>query len=245
MKSIEGTNIIKFYRATGEYGFFSNLYKKPLIFEDREFSCGESAYQYGKFRDEDTRKWAMESPKPHLLSILAHGLFVWDIVSNWSKIKVNRMYNVLKVKFSDPELKEKLLNTGNSVLIENSKTDAFWGIGKLGKGKNTLGKLLMRLREEIKKENYSCQNESSKQIFLNCDTISPGRIPIPNPIRDEGSFSQLSEIKDIEEKLRIWCTKCDVNLIKKGIALDCPRDGVFYICPSCNYRIVVFENEGD
>ena len=152
MKSIEGKNIIKFYRSVGKYGFLSCLYKKPIIFEEREFPSAEHAYQFGKLRDEDTREWAMEAPKPHLLSILAHGLFSWDIVNNWNKIKVNRMYNVLKVKFSDNELKNKLIDTRDSILIENSKSDAFWGIGKNGKGKNKLGVLLMKVREEIKKE---------------------------------------------------------------------------------------------
>ena len=59
------------------------------------------------------------------------------------------MYKVLKVKFSDPELREKLLGTKNAILIEDSKTDSFWAIGKSGKGKNMLGKLLMKVREEI------------------------------------------------------------------------------------------------
>ncbi|KKL98884.1 hypothetical protein LCGC14_1819980 [marine sediment metagenome] len=43
--------------------------------------------------------------------------------------------------------------------------------------------------------------------------------------------------------LKIWCTKCDVVLKKKGVALDCPEDGIFYVCPKCEYKIVVFENE--
>lgn len=38
------------------------------------------------------------------------------------------------------------------ILIENSKMDSFWGIGKNQKGKNMLGKLLMKVREEIKNE---------------------------------------------------------------------------------------------
>jgi hypothetical protein len=90
----------------------------------------------------------MLAPKPHLLAILAHGLFWWDIVENWNDIKVERMLEILRVKFSNPELKKKLLNTNNSILIEDSKSDAFWGIGKSGKGKNMLGKLLMKVREE-------------------------------------------------------------------------------------------------
>lgn len=41
-------------------------------------------------------------------------------------------------------------------------------------------------------------------------------------------------------KLIVWCTKCDVNMIEEGIAMDSPNDGTFYACPTCNYRIVVF-----
>ncbi len=45
------------------------------------------------------------------------------------------------------------------------------------------------------------------------------------------------------QKLRVWCTKCDKPMKNNGIALDCPEDGVFYKCPSCNYRIVIFPKE--
>jgi len=152
MLNLENVKIIEFYRANDpEHGFLSNLYKKPIIFENREFSCGEYAYQFGKYRDEDTKEWAMQCPKPHLLAILSHNLLGWDIVPHWKDIKVPRMKAVLKVKFQDPELREKLLATGDSRLVENSKIDSFWGKGKSGKGKNMLGKLLMKVREEINK----------------------------------------------------------------------------------------------
>lgn len=150
MINLENRRIIKFYRANQkEHGFLSNLYKKPFIFEEREFPTAEHAYQHGKFKEEKTREWAMNAPKPHLLAILAHGLFSWDITPNWSKNKVDRMLKVLRVKFSDPDLKYKLLDTSSAILIEDSKTDAFWGCGKSGKGKNTLGKLLMQVRKEL------------------------------------------------------------------------------------------------
>lgn len=149
--NLDNSNTIGFYRATGTFGFLSNLYKKSLIFEGIEFPTAEHAYQHGKFNDSKTREWAMKAPKPHLLAILAHGLFSWDITKNWSDIKVNRMLEVLRVKFSDPELIQKLLETGKSILIEKSKIDAFWGIGKKLTGKNMLGKLLMKVRDEIQK----------------------------------------------------------------------------------------------
>ncbi len=46
--------------------------------------------------------------------------------------------------------------------------------------------------------------------------------------------------KENFQKPRVWCTKCDIDLENKGIALDCPEDGIFYECPKCNYRIVIF-----
>lgn len=190
MNSIDGKKKIYFYRATGKYGFLSNLFKKTLIFEDREFSTGEHAYQYGKFKDETVREWAMVSPKPHLLSILAHGLFSWDIVENWSKIKVDRMYKVLRVKFSDEELRQKLLGTGDAMLIENSKTDPFWGNGKKGTGKNMLGLLLMKIREEIRK----CSKcEYYDDLLNDCEAY----------IEDPLDCKEFKEREEIKSELKI------------------------------------------
>lgn len=144
---------IRFYKANNkDYGFLSNLFKRTLIFEGREFNTSEHAYQYGKFAKKEVAEWAMQAPAPHLLAILAHGLFRWDVVPNWNNIKNDRMKQVLREKFTQHEdLKEKLLNTKNSILIEESKTDAYWGCGKNGKGKNMLGILLMEVREELSK----------------------------------------------------------------------------------------------
>lgn len=40
--------------------------------------------------------------------------------------------------------------------------------------------------------------------------------------------------------IKIWCTKCDCNFKDKGIAMDYPTDGVFFVCPNCGHRIVVY-----
>jgi ribA/ribD-fused uncharacterized protein len=148
-KNIQGNDVIRFYRASGKFGFLSNLFKHPVEFEGRVFPTSEHAYQYGKFKDKKVADWAMEAPKPHLVAVLAHNLFIYDMVDGWRNIKVKRMKDVLKAKFSNPVLEKKLLETGNSHLIENSKSDSFWGIGKKENGKNMLGKLLMEVRHEI------------------------------------------------------------------------------------------------
>ncbi|KAG9001332.1 hypothetical protein FRB94_004825 [Tulasnella sp. JGI-2019a] len=51
------------------------------------------------------------------------------------------------------ELRKELLSTGDADLVEDAgANDAFWGNGADGKGRNELGKALMRLRDHFRKE---------------------------------------------------------------------------------------------
>ena len=66
------------------------------------------------------------------------------------------MYKALVAKFTQHEdLKEQLIATGNSFLVEHTKRDKYWGDGGDGgnetKGRNMLGKLLVRVRNELRK----------------------------------------------------------------------------------------------
>jgi len=71
----------------------------------------------------------------------------------WYDVKADVMRSILKHKFrQSPKCRAVLLSTGEKCLMENNRTDAFWGIGEDGKGKNTLGKILMEIREQIRNE---------------------------------------------------------------------------------------------
>ena len=43
-----------------------------------------------------------------------------------------------------------MLSTGDSKIYEHTKNDKYWADGEDGSGKNMLGILLMKLREELK-----------------------------------------------------------------------------------------------
>jgi len=59
------------------------------------------------------------------------------------------MYKALEYKFSQhDDLATILLSTGNRMIIEDSPIDWYWGWGADHKGKNMLGRLLMKLRGE-------------------------------------------------------------------------------------------------
>jgi ribA/ribD-fused uncharacterized protein len=69
---------------------------------------------------------------------------------DWNDIKIDVMRDLLQEKFSDDDLRELLLATGDAELIEgNTWNDYFWGVC-LGEGQNWLGKLLMEVRKELK-----------------------------------------------------------------------------------------------
>lgn len=142
---------IRFYRSSGPDGHFSNLYRSAFEFEGAVYASAEHAYQVGKTNNAMIANWIREAPYPRLASIVGHGLFPYDVVPKWNEIKVDRMRAVLRAKFTQhPDLRDALLATGKAAIIEESKTDAFWGLGKKGIGLNMLGKLLMELREELR-----------------------------------------------------------------------------------------------
>jgi N-glycosidase YbiA len=62
------------------------------------------------------------------------------------------MYQGLVHKFTQSkELAKLLLDTKESKLVEHTKNDKYWADGGDGSGKNRLGILLMKLRDELSK----------------------------------------------------------------------------------------------
>jgi ribA/ribD-fused uncharacterized protein len=145
---------IRFYRANEKpYGAFSNLFRRPIVFDGIEYPTSEHAYQAGKARKEAVRDWILSAPTPSLAAMAAHGLYVWDVVPNWAQIKFERMRRVLHAKFTQhADLRELLLSTGEVRLVEAGTMDnavnRLWGEVD-GKGQNMLGVMLMELRSQL------------------------------------------------------------------------------------------------
>jgi N-glycosidase YbiA len=145
------TVVIRFYRASGPWGFLSNLYPCEVRFEERTFKSAEHAYQFGKPRDRAVAEWMMVAPSASLCAQAAHGLLPRQVRKDWSAVKVPRMRAVLLAKFGqNAELANRLRATGEAHLIEESTTDALWGVGRKGTGKNMLGTLLMETRAALR-----------------------------------------------------------------------------------------------
>ena len=128
-----------------EYRFLSNFYLVKVGMDGEIYPSVENAYQAAK-SFKTNRSPAFLSCTPGQAKRLGKHV---PIDGHWEKVKLRVMLSLLWSKFSDPELKEKLLSTGNKKLVEgNNWGDTFWGVCE-GKGSNHLGNLLMQVRREL------------------------------------------------------------------------------------------------
>jgi len=69
--------------------------------------------------------------------------------SDWRRVNIQLMDWILREKLRQhPQFGQLLLSTGRAYLLNACQDDNFWGIGR-GRGRNELGRLLMRLRREL------------------------------------------------------------------------------------------------
>jgi ribA/ribD-fused uncharacterized protein len=140
---------ILFYLKDEQYGWLSNFWPSQVVGEDGiVYPTSEHYYQAHKTNDQRIRRWIADAPKPYLAMKAGRNLREKDgVPADWETYKVQVMANALHLKFKqNPGLARKLLSTGDALLGEDSPTDMFWGV----KGKNQLGNLLAKVREELR-----------------------------------------------------------------------------------------------
>jgi ribA/ribD-fused uncharacterized protein len=140
-------------RVKAKYRFLSNFYKAKIIIDGKEYPTVEHYYQSQKHVGTDLEEKIRVAPTPMKSKKLAWSK---EPPPNWEEIKEGFMLKALRSKFhQNPDLAEKLLATGNVKIHEDSPTDLYWGV----KGKDRLGKLLMKVREEIRQESNGAINK--------------------------------------------------------------------------------------
>jgi ribA/ribD-fused uncharacterized protein len=70
---------------------------------------------------------------------------------DWNALKDEVMYRAVRRKFElHPALKAMLLATGEEDIAEANPADSYWGFGRDGAGLNKLGKIMTRIRAELR-----------------------------------------------------------------------------------------------
>lgn len=142
-------------RFQEEYRFLSNFYICPVTYDGVIYSSAEAAYQAQKTTTSEDRALFAEM-KPDVAKQMGKAV---KLRPDWAEVKQQYMQEILRAKFvQNPQLKEKLLGTGDQLLIEgNTWHDNEWGICQCPKcrqvkGQNLLGKILMNLRETLRED---------------------------------------------------------------------------------------------
>lgn len=139
----DGDDIVSF---AGSYRFLSNFFPAPVMFEDHEYPTVEHAFQAAKTTSEKERRAIRSQSTPGRAK--AHGRKV-ELREDWERVKLDIMYQLVRFKFeTNPELCAKLLATKGQLVEGNYWHDTFWGVCE-GEGHNHLGKILMRVRDEL------------------------------------------------------------------------------------------------
>jgi ribA/ribD-fused uncharacterized protein len=141
-------------RFWGDCQFLSNFYMREVEFEGLRYPSSEHAFQAAKTLDLELRKGVRDQPTPRLAKKAGRAL---ELRTDWESVKVEVMEMILRDKFTrHADLRAALLETGDAELIEgNHWHDHDWGVcscGRCPKGKNYLGRLLMKIREQLRAE---------------------------------------------------------------------------------------------
>eukprot|EP00339_Tiarina_fusa_P019077 CAMPEP_0117035394 /NCGR_PEP_ID=MMETSP0472-20121206/25136_1 /TAXON_ID=693140 ORGANISM="Tiarina fusus, Strain LIS" /NCGR_SAMPLE_ID=MMETSP0472 /ASSEMBLY_ACC=CAM_ASM_000603 /LENGTH=195 /DNA_ID=CAMNT_0004744843 /DNA_START=129 /DNA_END=716 /DNA_ORIENTATION=- len=142
---------IKFYHKQDAFYEFTNFYEPSngILIDGYNWKTSEAYYQASKFQDPVHVQRVNDLLTPREAFNYARQ-YKSDIRSDWFQINMQVMRKALLAKFSQhPDLLQMLLKTKDKLLIEHTANDNFWGDGGNGSGRNNLGKLLMKVREEM------------------------------------------------------------------------------------------------
>ena len=159
-------------------GPFSQWHKSKFFVNGIEYATAEQFMMAEKarlFGDEDICRQILETNNPKKQKALGRKVKDFNPIL-WDKHKFSIVYLGNYEKFTQSvELKNTLLNTGDTTLVEASPLDKIWGIGLAEedikasnrhewKGENLLGKVLDAVRARIRCEEFQrevhCDNPS-------------------------------------------------------------------------------------
>jgi hypothetical protein len=132
---------------SGKHRFLSNFWPCLVELDGQVYPSTEHAYVAAKVTDPELRTLVRECSTAGHVKRLGRKL---PLRSDWEEVKLAVMEDLVRQKFTDPELRRLLLETGEQELVEgNHWGDTFWGVCD-GVGLNHLGRILMLVRAEIR-----------------------------------------------------------------------------------------------
>jgi ribA/ribD-fused uncharacterized protein len=141
---------IRFYSQSDTHREFSNFAPYPIDLDGERWPTSEHYYQAQKFTDAAIQARIRAADKPIIAKKLADKHKA-AIRPDWDAVKDEVMYRVVRRKFElHAELRDLLLATGDDDIVEAVPHDYYWGVGADGTGQNRLGRIIERIRAELR-----------------------------------------------------------------------------------------------
>jgi len=142
---------------SGEYRWLSNFWPVEIEWMGLDFPSLEHGYVASKCASFEDVYAILHDEKGNQRELTGGQVKRFGrkikIRGDWDGMRVQTMRSLLTLKFQDPELRKKLIATGDEEIIEGNRWhDSFWGqcsCETCPPGENNLGKLLMQLRKEL------------------------------------------------------------------------------------------------
>ena len=178
-EAVKGYRMKTINEFQGEYRFLSNFWPCYLVYQNTVYPTAEHAYQAAKVESPEVKKIikSCQTPADAKDYLETHEI---KPAPEWTiEKKLAVMEEILMIKFGgkEPFLTRALLATGDAILMEgNTWGDTFWGVCN-NAGENNLGKLLMKVREELvrqkKKIIFKLAENLRNDAVANALSISP------------------------------------------------------------------------
>jgi ribA/ribD-fused uncharacterized protein len=144
--------VIEFYSTSDAFGCFSNFAAYPIRVGRELWPTSEHYFQGQKFEDGRHRDAIRRAKTPMIAARLGRDRKK-KLRRDWESVKVSVMTDAVRAKFEQhDDIRATLLGTGDAKLVEHTENDSYWGDGGDGSGKNMLGQILMRIREELRRK---------------------------------------------------------------------------------------------
>lgn len=125
----------------------------PFLLEERLWPTVEHYIQAMQFEDEARQEAIRTAESTDIARKLGKtGLFRRPR-ANWKETRVAYMTRAVYTRCrTHDDVRDALLATGDTPLVENSQYDYFWGCGRDRRGENRYGRVLMQVREKLREE---------------------------------------------------------------------------------------------
>jgi ribA/ribD-fused uncharacterized protein len=141
---------IYFYSTQGVFGFLSNFSRHPIVIGGHTWPTVEHYFQAQKFTGTEHVGAILRAASPTVAARMGRSR-QRPLRPDWEEVKDEIMHEALLAKFTQhPELRRQLLETGDARIVEHTARDRYWADGGDGSGRNMLGRLLMRVRDELR-----------------------------------------------------------------------------------------------